>query len=86
MKFGINFFPAFREADSSTPDFYEQCLQLAERADALGYHSIKTVEHPFYDYGGRSPNPCALLSAVPMRTRRAPHHRRGDPGIFGPMP
>lgn len=71
MKFGINFFPAFRETDSSTPDFYEQCLRLSERADALGYHSIKTVEHSFYDYGGRSPNPCVFLSAVAMRTRRA---------------
>src|SRR5204863_197765 len=36
----------------------------------LGYSSIKTVEHSFYDYGGHSPNPCVFLSAVAARTRR----------------
>jgi natural product biosynthesis luciferase-like monooxygenase protein len=70
MKFGINFFPAFRESDSTTAEYYAQCLQLAERADALGYNSVKTVEHSFFDYGGRSPNPCVLLSAVAARTKR----------------
>src|SRR4051794_41433208 len=70
MNFGINFFPAFREADSTTAAYYDQCLHLAERADVLGYHSIKTVEHSFYDYGGHSPNPCVFLSAVAARTKR----------------
>ncbi len=70
MKFGINFFPAFRESDMSTPDFYEQSLRLSERADALGYESVKTVEHSFFDYGGRSPNPSVFLAAVAARTRR----------------
>ncbi|MFM9968677.1 MAG: LLM class flavin-dependent oxidoreductase [Burkholderiales bacterium] len=70
MKFGINFFPAFRESDISTSDFYDQSLRLAERADALGYNTIKTVEHSFYDYGGRSPNPVVFLSAVAQRTKR----------------
>src|SRR3954465_7159759 len=70
MKFGINFFPSFRPEDSTTADYYEQCLRLAARADELGYHSVKTVEHSFYDYGGHSPNPCVFLSAVAARTRR----------------
>ena len=70
MKFGINFFPSFRPTDSTTADYYEQCLRIAERADALGYHSIKTVEHSFFDYGGHSPNPCVFLSSVAARTRR----------------
>src|SRR3954465_6307912 len=70
MKFGINFFPSFRPEDSTTADYYEQCLRLAARADELGYHSIKTVEHSFYDYGGHSPNPCVFLSAVAARTKR----------------
>ena len=70
MKFGINFFPAFRESDSTTPAYYDQCLHLAERADVLGYNSVKTVEHSFFDYGGRSPNPCLMLSAVAARTKR----------------
>jgi natural product biosynthesis luciferase-like monooxygenase protein len=70
MRFGLNFFPSFRPADSTTADYYQQCLRIAERADALGYSSIKTVEHSFYDYGGHSPNPCVFLSAVAARTKR----------------
>jgi natural product biosynthesis luciferase-like monooxygenase protein len=70
VRFGINFFPSFRPEDSTTADYYEQCLRLAARADELGYRSVKTVEHSFYDYGGHSPNPCVFLSAVAARTRR----------------
>ena len=70
MKFGINFFPSFRPEDGTTADYYEQCLRLAVRADELGYSSIKTVEHSFYDYGGHSPNPCVFLSAIAARTKR----------------
>src|SRR5436853_3180361 len=70
MQFGLNYFPSFRPQDSTTADYYQQCLRLAERADVLGYHSIKTVEHSFFDYGGRSPNPCVFLSAVAARTKR----------------
>ena len=70
MRFGINFFPSFRPEDGTTAAYFQQCLRLAERADALGYHSVKTVEHSFYDYGGHSPNPCVFLSAVAARTRR----------------
>src|SRR4051795_13385273 len=69
MKFGINFFPSFRPEDSSTADYYDQCLRLAARADELGYSSIKTVEHSFYDYGGPSPNPGGFLSAGAARPR-----------------
>src|SRR5437870_11778528 len=72
MRFGLNFFPSFRPQDSTTADYYQQCLRIAERADVLGYSSIKTVEHSFYDYGGHSPNPCVFLSAVAARTRPIP--------------
>jgi len=70
MKFGLNFFPSFRASDSTTARYYDQCIRLAERADQLGFNSVKTVEHSFYDYGGHSPNPCVFLSAVAARTRR----------------
>jgi alkanesulfonate monooxygenase SsuD/methylene tetrahydromethanopterin reductase-like flavin-dependent oxidoreductase (luciferase family) len=70
VKFGINFFPSFRPSDGTTAAYFAQCLRIAERADALGYHSIKTVEHSFFDYGGHSPNPCVFLSAVAARTKR----------------
>ncbi len=70
MKFGLNFFPSFRPSDNTTARYYDQCLRLAERADLLGFNSIKTVEHSFYDYGGHSPNPCVFLSAIAARTKR----------------
>jgi natural product biosynthesis luciferase-like monooxygenase protein len=70
VRFGINFFPSFRPQDSNTADYYDQCLRLAARADELGFSSIKTVEHSFYDYGGHCPNPCVFLSAVAARTSR----------------
>ncbi len=70
MRFGINFFPSFRPSDSTTADYFDQSLRIAERADALGFHSVKTVEHSFFDYGGHSPNPCVFLSAVAARTKR----------------
>jgi natural product biosynthesis luciferase-like monooxygenase protein len=70
MRFGINFFPSFRPSDGTTADYFDQSLRIAERADALGFHSVKTVEHSFFDYGGHSPNPCVFLSAVAARTKR----------------
>jgi len=70
MKFGLNFFPSFRPSDATTAEYFDQCLRLAERADQLGFNSVKTVEHYFFDYGGHSPNPVVFLSAVAARTRR----------------
>ncbi len=70
MRFGLNFFPSFRLSDMSTAEYFDQSLRLCERADELGYHSVKTVEHYFHDYGGHTPNPIVFLSAVAARTRR----------------
>jgi natural product biosynthesis luciferase-like monooxygenase protein len=70
MKFGLNFFPAFRPSDGTTAEYFDQSLRLSERADALGFSSVKTVEHQFFDYGGHSPNPVVFLAAVAARTRR----------------
>ncbi len=70
MKFGLNFFPSFRLSDMSTADYYEQSLGIAQLADQLGYSSIKTVEHYFYEYGGHSPNPIVFLAAMAARTQR----------------
>jgi natural product biosynthesis luciferase-like monooxygenase protein len=70
MRFGLNFFPSFRLSDMSTAEYFSQGLSLSERADELGYASVKTVEHYFHDYGGHSPNPIVFLSALAARTRR----------------
>lgn len=70
MQYGLNFFPSFRLSDSSTADYYDQVLRLCERGDALGYTSAKCVEHYFHDYGGHTPSPIVMLSAIAARTRR----------------
>ena len=70
MRFGINFFPSFRPEDSTTAAYYDQCIRLAVRAEELGFHSVKTVEHSFFDYGGHSPNPIVFLAAMAARTSR----------------
>src|SRR5215471_151797 len=70
MRFGLNFFPSFRLEDMSTAEYYSFGIKLSERADELGYTSVKAVEHYFHDYGGHSPNPIVFLSAVAARTRR----------------
>jgi alkanesulfonate monooxygenase SsuD/methylene tetrahydromethanopterin reductase-like flavin-dependent oxidoreductase (luciferase family) len=70
MRFGLNFFPSFRLTDMSTAEYYSLGARLSERADELGYASVKTVEHYFHDYGGHSPNPIVLLSAIAARTRQ----------------
>src|SRR2546428_12502433 len=86
MKFGLNFFPSFRARDYSTAEYFAQCLRLAERADRLGFNSVKTVEHYFYDYGGHSPNPVVFLAAVAARTRRiCPLTRAGIPAFNHPV-
>jgi natural product biosynthesis luciferase-like monooxygenase protein len=70
MRFGINFFPSVDPAHLSGQEYYRQALALAARADELGYHHIRTVEHYFRGYGGYSPSPVVFLTAVAQRTRQ----------------
>jgi len=70
MRFGINFFPSVDPASLSGQEYYRQALALAARADELGYHHIRTVEHYFRGYGGYSPSPIVFLTAVSQRTQR----------------
>jgi alkanesulfonate monooxygenase SsuD/methylene tetrahydromethanopterin reductase-like flavin-dependent oxidoreductase (luciferase family) len=71
MRFGLNFFPSVDPRRLSGHAYYQQALALAARADELGYHHIRTVEHYFRGYGGYSPSPIVFLTAVAQRTRRA---------------
>ena len=70
MQFGINFFPSVDPVRLSGQEYYRQALALAARADELGYHHIRTVEHYFRGYGGYSPSPIVFLTAVSQRTQR----------------
>ena len=69
MRFGINFFPTVGPDEKSGAQFYDEALELCERADALGYRCVKIVEHYFRPYGGYSPDPVTFLSAASQRTR-----------------
>src|SRR5262249_23558165 len=57
-------------SEKSGAQYYDECLELSEHADRLGYSCIKTVEHYFRPYGGYSPDPVTFLSAAAQRTRR----------------
>src|SRR5262249_57644728 len=72
MRFGLNFFPSFRLEDMSTAEYYSLGIKLSERADELGYTSVKAVEHYFHDYGGHSPKTILFFLAVAPRPRRLP--------------
>jgi natural product biosynthesis luciferase-like monooxygenase protein len=69
MRFGVNFFPSCDPSHLSGQEYYRQALALAARADELGYHHIRTVEHYFRGYGGYSPSPIVFLAAVAQRTQ-----------------
>jgi alkanesulfonate monooxygenase SsuD/methylene tetrahydromethanopterin reductase-like flavin-dependent oxidoreductase (luciferase family) len=70
MRFGIHFISTFWSRELSTADYFAQTLRICERAEELGYTSVKTVEHYLQDYGGQTPNPCILLASIAARTRR----------------
>jgi alkanesulfonate monooxygenase SsuD/methylene tetrahydromethanopterin reductase-like flavin-dependent oxidoreductase (luciferase family) len=70
MQFGVNFFPSLGPAEMPAARYWNEALDLAEHADRLGYHHIRTVEHYFEPYGGYSPNPIVFLAAAAQRTKR----------------
>ena len=71
MEFGIQFFPDVGPEERSGADYWAQALHLVGLCDALGYTSVRTVEHYFHPYGGYSPNPIVFLAAAAMRSRQA---------------
>jgi alkanesulfonate monooxygenase SsuD/methylene tetrahydromethanopterin reductase-like flavin-dependent oxidoreductase (luciferase family) len=70
MRFGIFFFPTLGPEDRPAAEYYDDCLALAERADAANFATLKTVEHYLGAYGGYSPDPVAFLAAASQRTSR----------------
>ena len=71
MQFGVQFFPNVRPEEKSAEAYFTEALDLAEKADRLGYSHIRIVEHYFHYYGGYSPDPIVFLAAAAQRTRRA---------------
>lgn len=70
MKFGIDYFPDAHPEVKPGRQYFEDALDLVEYADALGYDSVKIVEHYFMPYGGYSPDPCLFLAAASQRAKR----------------
>jgi alkanesulfonate monooxygenase SsuD/methylene tetrahydromethanopterin reductase-like flavin-dependent oxidoreductase (luciferase family) len=69
MKIGLNFLPTVGPAETPADQFYAECLDLCAVADELRFAHVKVVEHYFSEWGGYSPDPVTLLSAVAARTR-----------------
>ncbi|MDT0264219.1 LLM class flavin-dependent oxidoreductase [Jatrophihabitans sp. DSM 44399] len=69
MKFGITFFPSVGPAEKNPAEYYDECVLLAKLADSLDFHHVRTVEHYFFAYGGYSPDPVTLLTALAAHTR-----------------
>lgn len=70
MRFGITFFPTVGPQQAAAADWYDEAVDLAVLADELGFVHVKTVEHYFFAYGGYSPDPVPLLTAIARATRR----------------
>lgn len=71
MEFGVQFFPDVKPEQKPAQQYFAESLDIAERADQLGYTHVRIVEHYFHYYGGYSPNPIVFLSAASQRTKRA---------------
>lgn len=71
MEFGLQFFPDVSPAQRSGEDYWADALALSQLGEALGFTSIRTVEHYFRPYGGYSPNPLLFLTAAAMVTSTA---------------
>lgn len=71
MKFGlfsvVDHYPD--ELDRTTDRFYNELIEQAVVADALGFDSFWLAEHHFHQYG-IVPRPAILLSAIAGQTRR----------------
>jgi alkanesulfonate monooxygenase SsuD/methylene tetrahydromethanopterin reductase-like flavin-dependent oxidoreductase (luciferase family) len=71
MKFGLfavaDHYPG--ELPRTVARFYEELLEQAEAADALGFDSFWVAEHHFHEYGA-IPRPPVWLAAAAQRTRR----------------
>lgn len=70
MKFGIfNIGDYHPQANKSLGDYYDQMLEQAEWAEALGYESFWFGEHHF-DFFGVVPSPPVIMAVAAKRTKK----------------
>lgn len=70
MDFGLNYFPVFTPDRKPAHQFYREAIALAQLAEEYDFEHVQTVEHYGTPYGGYSPDPVTLLSAIAARTTR----------------
>lgn len=69
MRFGVFSIFDYWPRVKSVSQYYSDILDLAEKAEELGFDSFWISEHHFTDYGGILPRPQILLAALAQRTR-----------------
>lgn len=52
IEFGLQFFPDVGPAEKSAEAYWREALHLTSLCDALGYSTVRTVEHYFEQVGG----------------------------------
>ncbi len=71
MQFGYYILNTYHpERDGSSADVYARYLEQADAAEALGYDTVWATEHHCHPFGGMTPSPQLLLTAISERTRR----------------
>lgn len=70
MQFGLQFFPCVGPDTKDAQTYFQECLEIGEEADTLGFTHARMVEHYFTFYGGYTPNPIVFLSALSQRTKK----------------
>src|SRR5918911_3349226 len=56
------------ELDGSAADVYSRYFEQVEAAEAVGFEAVWATEHHFRHFGGLTPNPPMLLTAISHRT------------------
>lgn len=71
MEFGYYILNTYvPELDGSAPSLYSRYLEQVDAAEASGFDAVWATEHHFRHFGGFTPSPQLLLSALSQRTRR----------------
>jgi alkanesulfonate monooxygenase SsuD/methylene tetrahydromethanopterin reductase-like flavin-dependent oxidoreductase (luciferase family) len=70
MKIGIFCIFDHWPAVKSVPQYFQDFLEITQRAEELGFDSVWVSEHHFTRYGGILPRPQVLLAAVAERTKK----------------
>jgi natural product biosynthesis luciferase-like monooxygenase protein len=70
VRFGIFSIFDYWPRVKSVPKYFADILELAQRAEELGFDSFWISEHHFTDYGGILPRPQILLAALAQRTHK----------------